>query len=335
MINQNKIQSAVLLGVGLLILGCGGSSDKDLAGGLSGSVKVDGSSTVFPITEAMAEEFGKVHPKVRVTVGVSGTGGGFKKYVLGETDINDASRPIKQTEINLAQENGIGFVELPVAFDGLSVVVSKANDWVDFLTRDELHMIWKPGSQVKKWSDVRRDWPDEEMKLYGPGTDSGTFDYFTEAINGKSQACRSDFSKSEDDNVLVQGIAGDRYSLGFFGFAYYKENKDKIRAIPIDGGDGPVSPQEETINNGTYQPLSRPIFIYVNPTSGERKEVDSFVRFYLENATSLVGEVGYVALPEKVYELALERFNSKRTGSVFSGRHTVGLKIEDLLSEDL
>ena len=191
-------------------------------------------------------------------------------------------------------------------------------------------MIWKPESSVNTWSDVREGWPTEPIKLYGPGTDSGTFDYFTEAINGKSQVCRSDFSKSEDDNVLVQGVAGDKYSLGFFGFAYYKENKDKLKIVPIDGGNGPVVPSEKTINNGTYQPLSRPIFIYVNPISGDRPEVHAFVEYYLKEAKQLVGEVGYVALPDQVYALGLKRFNNKVTGSVFSGKNTVGVKIEDL-----
>lgn len=328
------INQLIILSISVVLIGCGGGNSNSSGGSaLSGYVKVDGSSTVFPITEAVAEEFGKVHPKVRVTVGVSGTGGGFKKYAIGEIDINDASRPIKGKEIKKAEENNVAFIELPVAFDGLSVIANKANDWVDHLTRDELHQIWKPGSTVKTWADIREGWPDEEIKLYGPGTDSGTFDYFTEAINGKSQVCRSDFSKSEDDNVLVQGIAGDKHSLGFFGFAYYKENKDKLKIIPIDGGDGPVAPTETTINNGTYQPLSRPIFIYVNPESGKRPEVKAFVEFYMSNTKRLASEVGYVALPDKVYELALSRFQNSITGSVFSGKNTVGVKIENLLAE--
>ena len=322
------MKSIILSIVVFKMMGC---NKKDtIMNGLHGTVKVDGSSTVFPITEAVAEEFGKMYPRVRITVGVSGTGGGFKKYTLGEIDINDASRPIKGKEIKKTSKNNIDFVELPVAFDGLSVVVSKDNTWVDNLTKEELNMIWKPESSVNTWSDVREGWPTEPIKLYGPGTDSGTFDYFTEAINGKSQVCRSDFSKSEDDNVLVQGVAGDKYSLGFFGFAYYKENKDKLKIVPIDGGNGPVVPSEKTINNGTYQPLSRPIFIYVNPISGDRPEVHAFVEYYLKEAKQLVGEVGYVALPDQVYALGLKRFNNKVTGSVFSGKNTVGVKIEDL-----
>ncbi len=324
-----KYMKSIILSI--IIFTMMGCNKKDtIMNGLHGTVKVDGSSTVFPITEAVAEEFGKMYPRVRITVGVSGTGGGFKKYTLGEIDINDASRPIKGKEIKKTSKNNIDFVELPVAFDGLSVVVSKDNTWVDNLTKEELNMIWKPESSVNTWSDVREGWPTEPIKLYGPGTDSGTFDYFTEAINGKSQVCRSDFSKSEDDNVLVQGVAGDKYSLGFFGFAYYKENKDKLKIVPIDGGNGPVVPSEKTINNGTYQPLSRPIFIYVNPISGDRPEVHAFVEYYLKEAKQLVGEVGYVALPDQVYALGLKRFNNKVTGSVFSGKNTVGVKIEDL-----
>tara|TARA_Y100001970_G_scaffold291239_1_gene427646 strand:+ start:527 stop:1507 length:981 start_codon:yes stop_codon:yes gene_type:complete len=325
---KNKI---IILITSLFLTSCG-QKEKNL-NGLTGSVMVDGSSTVFPITEAVAEEFGKVHPRVRVTVGVSGTGGGFKKFSKGETDINDASRPIKPQEITRSSENKVEFIELPVAFDGLSVVVSRENNWVDYLTTEELHIIWKPESNVELWSDIRSNWPDLPIKLYGPGTDSGTFDYFTEAINGKSQVCRSDFSKSEDDNVLVQGIAGDKNSLGFFGFAYYKENKDKLKIVPIDDGSGPVIPTEATINNGTYQPLSRPIFIYVNPLSAERSDVNAFVVYYLQEAKALVSEVGYVPLPDKIYEMALGRFNNKITGSSFSGKNTVGVKIQDLWAE--
>ncbi|RMF10221.1 MAG: PstS family phosphate ABC transporter substrate-binding protein [Candidatus Neomarinimicrobiota bacterium] len=323
------ISSSVTAAV-ITLLACGGSGSSSTAG-LSGTVKVDGSSTVFPITEAVAEEFGKVEPRVRVTVGISGTGGGFKKYVIGETDINDASRPIKGKEIKKASDHDIEFIELPIAFDGLSVVVNRDNDWVDYLTVDELNLIWKPGSHVQKWSDIRPEWPDEPLHLFGPGTDSGTFDYFTEAINGKSQACRGDFSKSEDDNVLVQGIAGDKYALGFFGFAYYQENTDKLKVVPIDGGNGPVAPSVQTINNGSYQPLSRPIFIYVNPASAQRKEVAAFVNFYLDHAPQLVNEVGYVALPEAAYEHDRTRFAARKTGSLFSGKETIGLKIEDIL----
>ncbi|MBO6658968.1 MAG: PstS family phosphate ABC transporter substrate-binding protein, partial [Pseudomonadales bacterium] len=229
-----------LLFIGLFILaGCGGGSDDAADTGMSGKVRLDGSSTVFPISEAIAEEFLAVEPKIRVTVGVSGTGGGFKKFIANEIHINAASRVVKESEKEKAAEAGLEFIELPVAFDGLSVMVNLENDWVDYLTVAELKAIWEPGSKVTTWADVREGWPAEEIRLYGPGTDSGTFDYFTKTINGKEQASRPDFTASEDDNVLVQGISGDTYSLGYFGFAYYSENKDKLKIVPIEGGNGP------------------------------------------------------------------------------------------------
>ena len=298
---------AGILGLLIASTGFAGSST------LKGTVKVDGSSTVFPITEAVAEEFGKVkeHRRVRVTVGVSGTGGGFKKFLAGETDINDASRTIKQKEIDKAKKNGVKYIELPVAYDGLSVVINKSNSWVDYLTVAELHKIWKPGSTVKTWKDIRPNWPDQKIHLYGPGTASGTFDYFTEAINGKSQVSRSDFTKSEDDNVLVTGVAGDKGSLGYFGFAYYVENKDKLKVVPIKQGDKkPVAPTMTTINNGSYAPLSRPIFIYVNLEAAKKPAVREFVRFYLKQAKELVAEVGYVPLPDQEYQEFLDKFEN-------------------------
>lgn len=309
------------------LAGCAGGE-----GNRPTTVRVDGSSTVFPITEAVAEEFQKKNPNIRVTVGISGTGGGFKKFSAGETDLNDASRPIKASEISMASENGIEFIELPVAFDGISVLVNPGNDFVDSLTVEELRKIWQPGSTVNKWNDIRANWADRSLNLYGPGTDSGTFDYFTEAINGKSQACRADFTASEDDNVLVQGIAGDPNALGFFGYAYYGENRSRLKAVLIDGGKGPVAPSEQSINDGSYEPLSRPIFIYVSKKASERPDVASFVKFYLENAPTLVTEVGYVPLPGRVYQLALERFENRATGSLFASGHRVGMSLEDLLS---
>ena len=284
-----------------LSAGCGGGADAGEEGGLSGMVTLDGSSTVFPISEAMAEEFQIANRGVRVTVGISGTGGGFKKFCAGETDISDASRPIKQTERELCAENGIEPLEIPVAWDGLTVVINPENDWAACMTVDELKRVWQPGSTVTRWSDVRDGWPDAEMKLYGPGTDSGTFDYFTEAIVGEEDASRADYTASEDDNVLVVGVEGDVEALGYFGFAYYEENQERLNSVAIDNGDGCVAPTRETIESGEYAPLSRPMFIYVSSAALERPEVRAFVDFYLTNATALVPEVGYVPLSSGRY----------------------------------
>ncbi|MFZ5652723.1 MAG: PstS family phosphate ABC transporter substrate-binding protein [Bacillota bacterium] len=304
----------LLLSLSLIAAGCGGGKKEEASKDnkaadkkLAGAVKIDGSSTVFPITEAVAEEFKKVQPGVNVTVGISGTGGGFKKFTAGETDISNASRPIKDNEKKMAEEKKIEYIEFPVAYDGISVVVNKQNTWVDKLTVQELKKIWEPGSKVKKWSEVRPGWPDVDIKLYGPGTDSGTFDYFTEAINGKEKACRSDFTPSEDDNVLVQGVSGDKGALGYFGYAYYAENKDKLKVVPIDAGKGPVTPEDKTINDGTYKPLSRPIFIYVSKASLQRPEVREFVKFYLTSAPKLVQQVGYTRLPDNFYSDGLAK----------------------------
>jgi phosphate transport system substrate-binding protein len=320
---QRHALTAVLLSV--VSASCGGGSSSEIA-----TIALDGSSTVFPISEAVAEEFQREHPDVRVTVGISGTGGGFKKFTIGEIDINDASRTIKSSEVEAAAENNIEYIELPVAFDGISIVVNPSNTFVDALTVEELNRIWEPASKVQRWSDVRAGWPNRPITLYGPGTDSGTFDYFTETINGASGACRADFTASEDDNVLVQGVSGDPNALAFFGFAYYAENQSRLQVVPIDPGSGAVAPSTTTINNGTYSPLSRPIFIYVSTAAAERPEVQAFVRFYLENAAALVGEVGYVALPDRVYELALARFENRVTGSPFSGE-TAGKTLEEIL----
>lgn len=285
---------------------------------LRGTVSIDGSSTVFPISEAVAEEFGAVQPRVRVTVGISGTGGGFKKFLAGEIDINDASRPIKASELEIAQSSDQQFIELPIAFDGLSVVVNRNNTWVDQLSVGELRKIWQPGSRVKNWSDIRAGWPAEPIRLYGPGTDSGTFDYFTETINGKSGASRADYTANEDDNALVRGISGDEYAMGYFGFAYYVANQDKLKLVPIDGGNGPVAPSEVTINNGEYAPLSRPIFIYVRKSALERPEVRALVDFYIDNAGLLASEVGYIALPDIAYERARSRIAKGESGTAYT-----------------
>lgn len=323
-----SILGVFLLAIGLLA-GCGGQTaqepkkdeqqapaqeqKQEAAPELEGQVLIDGSSTVYPITEAVAEEFMKKYPKVNVTVGVSGTGGGFKKWVNGETDINDASRPIKDKEIEAAKANGIEVAaEVPVAFDGITVVVNKDNDFVDQLTVEELKKIWAPDSKVKKWSDVRQGWPAEEIKLYGPGTDSGTFGYFTEAINGEEGKSRSDYTASEDDNVLVQGVAGDKYALGYFGYAYYVENKDKLKAVPIVNKEGKaVEPTDQTINDGSYNPLSRKIFIYPSNKAMERPEVKEFVKFYLTEGRKFVSEVGYIELPDNMYQESLDKLGLK------------------------
>ncbi|MCI0651822.1 MAG: PstS family phosphate ABC transporter substrate-binding protein [Planctomycetes bacterium] len=311
--------------VGLAGIDSAGAGEK-----VSGSIRIDGSSTVGPISAAVGEEFSKLNRDVKIAVAISGTGGGFKKFSAGETDISDASRPIKDAEAKKAKENGIEFIELPVAFDGISMVVNPANKFVDKLTVEELKKIWAPESKIKLWSEVRTGWPEKPIHLYGAGTDSGTFDYFTEAINGKAQACRADYTASEDDNVLVKGVSGDESALGFFGYAYYVENKDKLRIIPIDGGKGAIAPSDDSINDGTYSPLSRPIFIYVSKAAAERPEVAAFVRFYLEHAPTLVPEVGFVPLPAEVYKLARERFEKGVTGSVYLGKDTTGKKLEEL-----
>jgi phosphate transport system substrate-binding protein len=273
---------------------------------LSGTIEIDGSSTVFPITEAVAEEFKKVQSNVRVNVGVSGTGGGFKRFTVGETQISDASRPIKSSEVDQAKQNGVQFLELKVAIDGLAMVVHRENTWVDYLTPQELKRIWEPESTVTQWSDVRPEWPNRRITLYGPGTDSGTFDYFTEVIVGKSGASRADYTASEDDNILVRGISNDINALGYFGYAYYAENTDLLKIIPIDSGNGPVTPSDETINAGQYVPLSRPLFIYVNIEDLQRPEVRGFVEFYMENAIQLVTEVGYTPYPASIYKENLD-----------------------------
>jgi phosphate transport system substrate-binding protein len=301
---------------------------------LKGEIKIDGSSTVFPISQAVAEEFGKAHSGVNVTVGSSGTSGGFKKFISGEVDICNASRPIAAEEVAKLKEAGIDFVELPVAFDGLSVVVNPENTWAETLTVAELKKMWEPDSQVNNWKDVRPGFPDEPIKLFGAGTDSGTFDYWTEAIMGKKGASRKDAQVSEDDNVLVQGVAGEKGGLGYFGFAYYMENKGKVKIVKIDGGSGPIEPNEASINDGTYAPLSRPLFIYVSKKALERGEVKEFIKYYLSSdGRKLASEVGYVALPDKAYEMAQKHADELKTGTRFAG-NIVGLKIEDVLAKD-
>ncbi|MDA1174317.1 MAG: PstS family phosphate ABC transporter substrate-binding protein [Chloroflexi bacterium] len=299
---MNPIRSlatlVMLAGSLLALAACGGGGDDT---GLSGTIEIDGSSTVFPITQAVAEDFYILHPGARVNVSVSGTGGGFKRLITGETDISNASRRIKDAEAESAAANGVEFIEMRVATDGLSVLVNLDNDFVECLTVDELHLMWSPGSTINNWNQVRPSSPDQELRLYGPDTDSGTFDYFTEEINGESQVSRSDYTASADDNVLVQGVGGDKNALGYFGFAYYTENTDKLRAIAIDNGAGCVEPTVETIESGEYAPLSRPLFLYVNRASLDEELVAEFLRFYMGSAATLALEVGYVPAGDEVY----------------------------------
>lgn len=276
---------------------------------LSGEIAIDGSSTVYPISSAVAEEFQKMNQDVRVTVGFSGTGGGFEKFIAGETDINNASRHIKDEEKASLDENGIAYKEIEVAYDGLSVVVNHSNDFVDYLTIDELKKMWEPSSTIMTWQDVRPEWPAEEIKFFSPGADSGTFDYFTEEVVGESGAIRTDITASEDDNVLVTGVAGEKSAIGFFGYAYYQENKEALKIVPIDSGSGPIEPNDQTIMDGTYTPLSRPLFIYVREDALEKEEVKAFVTYYLTEGVALVPQVGYVALPDENYAAALELLN--------------------------
>ena len=298
------------------------------------SIKIDGSSTVFPISEALAEEFQiSKRGKVRVTVGIAGTGGGFKKFCRGETDISNASRPISREEMDACKAAGIQYIEIPIAFDALTVVVNKENTWAKTMTIADLKKIWSPDAQgrVNNWNQVKSGYPNLKMMLFGPGTDSGTFDYFTEAVNGKSKASRSDYSASEDDNTLVQGVENNKGGLGYFGFAYYTAHKDKLTAVAIDGGKGPVEPTIANVLNGTYQPLSRPLFIYVKLAAASRQEVQEFVRFSLTKGAPLVQEVGYIPLPASAYPLVLKHFEQRKTGSVFGGVAKVGVTIEQLL----
>jgi phosphate transport system substrate-binding protein len=310
--------STLILGavVVLTLVSCGGNTDKNETttdqAALTGDIKIDGSSTVYPITEAVAEEFRAGQSGVNVTVGVSGTGGGFKKFSRGETEISNASRTIKDKEKVACEENGISYVELEVAYDGLAVLVNPTNTWVDYLTVEELKKIWEPAAQGKimKWNQIRKEWPNEEIHLFGPGVASGTYDYFTEVINGEEGASRGDYTASEDDNVLVQGVSTDKLGLAFFGLAYYEENMDKLKLVPVNGGNGAVLPTQETVANGTYKPLSRPIFIYVSNKAAQKKEVVSFVNFYLEIVPSISKEVGYVPIPNDILAKQVEKFNA-------------------------
>jgi phosphate transport system substrate-binding protein len=291
----------ILIALCLSPLACSREQEAPEGGGLAGSIEADGSSTVLPITEAVAEEFQLAHPDAQVTVARAGTGGGFQRFCAGETDISNASRPISDDERASCSAAGIEFIEMPVAWDGLSVVVNSGNSFLQCLTMDELKRIWEPNSAVTNWRDLRPALPAEKINLYGPGTDSGTFDYFTEEVVGTTGSSRADYQASEDDNILVQGVSGDVNSLGYFGYAYYLANQSRLKLVGVDAGSGCITPTDETIANSTY-PLSRPLFIYVKRASLERPVVGEFIRFYMESATELVPSTGYHALDAAAYQ---------------------------------
>lgn len=332
-----KLNPWALLGASALATATVGLSVATVQSQSPSTIKIDGSSTVFPITEAVAEEFQKTkRGAVRVTVGVSGTGGGFQKFCRGEIDVADASRPIVVKEMQACKAAGIQYIELPVAYDALTVVVNPQNTWVKSLKVAELKKMWEPAAQgkIKNWSQVRQGFPNAPLKLFGPGANSGTFDYFTEAVVGKAKSSRGDFTASEDDNVLVQGVSRDKNALGYFGYAYYAENKGKLKAVPIDSGRGPVLPSAQTVQNGTYSRLSRPLFIYVSAKSANKPEVKQFVEFYMSNAGRFAREVKYVALPNQAYTIGMNHFKNKKIGTVFAGDAPVGLRIEELLRRE-
>ncbi len=332
----SSVRAVALAGATLAAAACGGAST---TGGSARLITLDGSSTVFPISEAVAEEFQLANPGARVTVGISGTGGGFQKFCRGETDISNASRPISRSEIAACAAAGVEFVELPIAYDGIAIVANPKASWIDHITVAELKTIWAPEAQgtVTRWSHVRPGWPDREIHLFGAGVDSGTYDYFTEAIVGTARASRGDFTSSEDDNVLVQGLSSDELALGFIPFAYYEGNSRLLKLVAVDDEkadnvDGPLLPDPETIRLGTYQPLARPVFIYVSTTAAARPELEAFVHFYLAEAEGLVREVNYVGLGADAYRLVGDRFQRRVTGSLFaSGENLVGVTVDQLL----
>lgn len=332
------VRYVALLTMALLLSACSGveapPGADPIFNDISGRILIDGSSTVYPVSQAMAEEFGYLAAGVQIPVGVSGTGGGFTKFCAGELDIANASRPIKESEAAVCAANGIEFIEVPVAFDGLSVLVNPANDWVECLTVEQLKTIWEPQAEgvINNWNQVDPSFPDEPLLLYGPGTDSGTYDYFTDVIVGEEGASRGDYTGSEDDNILIQGVAGNTSSLGFFGFAYYEENQNRLKLVAVDGGDGCVEPTAETIANGSYQPLSRPIFIYVNADDAERPEVEAFIDFYLSEGPEIIPDVGYISFPAEYYDILIHRVAAGRTGSIFlESDLTSGTQLDDLL----
>ncbi|MBV6457055.1 MAG: Protein SphX [Fimbriimonadaceae bacterium] len=348
--SERVIFLAILASAGVVLAGCGsnngtsggsstgttsGTSTTGTAAGSRADVIIDGSSTVEPLMSAISEEFTKTNSSISPSVGTSGTGGGFKKFVAGEIDISNASRPITPEEAEQAKAKGIEYIEIPIAFDGLTIVVNPKNTWAKDLTIAELKMMWEEGSKVSNWKEVRSGFPDKPLKLYGAGTDSGTFDYFTEAVNGKSKSSRADYQASEDDNTLVQGVSGDEGALGYFGFSYYEDNKEIVAAVAVDGGKGPVTPSFDTIQNGTYSPLSRPLFIYVNKKSLESKPgIEEMVKYiFAAGSDTILKEAGFVPLPQAAKDLVLKRLAERKTGTLFHGAEP-GLKIEDILSRE-
>ncbi len=325
----------------LMLVACGGGAPAPEAGVESSTViTIDGSSTVFPVTEAVAEEFQRDHKGTRITVGISGTGGGFQKFCRDEIDIADASRPITPSEVEACAKGGVEYIEIPVAYDGLAVVVHPKNTWATSMTVAELKKLWEPAAQgkVMRWNQVRAGWPDQEIHLFGAGVDSGTFDYFTEAIVGKADQSRGDYTSSEDDNVIVQGVSGDELALGYFGYAYYEENQDKLKVVAIDDGNeangaGAIVPSPSSVADGSYHPLSRPIFIYPRIKSLDRAEVKNFVDFFLAEGNALVREVGYIPLAEKEYELVRARFSARKPGSMYSGDSQAGMTLTERLAQ--
>lgn len=305
MITQRPVISALLFLI-MLSTSCGGGRKR---------IKIDGSSTVYPISEAVVEHYRNEAPQTAITVGASGTGGGFKQFARGQTDINDASRLITENEKALCKKNNIEYRALKVAYDGMAVCVSPKNDWLDTISVKELEKIWEPKAEeeVKLWSDVRESWPDKQIHLYGPGVQSGTYDYFTKAIMGESGKSRSDYTSSEDDNTLVQGVAGEKFSLGFFGFSYYKENQKKLKLVAVDNGDGGIHPSKESISKRSYTPLTRPLYIYVRKASAKKDHVREFVEFYLKEVASMVRDAGYFPMSSSNYEKELKTFE-KWTG---------------------
>jgi phosphate transport system substrate-binding protein len=339
------MQRAVIALLTLGVYACGGSTTQPAREGGEAApalITVDGSSTVFPIAEAVAEEYGKAHPDVRTpTVGISGTGGGFQKFCRGETDISNASRPIRPAEIEACQKAGVDYVEVPIAYDGLAIVVNPKNTWAATITVPELKTLWAPDAQGKitRWNQVRASWPNREIRLFGAGVDSGTYDYFTEATVGKEGASRGDFTSSEDDNVIVQGVASDELALGFLPLAYVEANREKLKIVPVDDGKGdngagPITPSSQTVRDGTYQPLSRPLFVYVSRKAADRPEVQQFVDMFLTR-TDLVKEVGYIELTPEIYDLAKKHFADRKTGTAFGeGGSQVGMTLEALLTRE-